>query len=296
MIHSLDHVAVFVNDLEAATRDYARLLGLTPSWQGEHPGRGTANTLFKLENSYLELLSPTGEGLFGDVIRTRIAAKGEGPGLLAFGCDDAEAARDTLRERGLSVSDPQRGLGQDRPSGAWRRFSNVHLPLEQTGDVQIIVIEHESPPEILTPGQPLGNEAGVCHRLDHVVVMTPDPERALDLYGSKLGLRLALDKTFPERGVRLIFFRIGGATVEIGARMPKTEGDLPAAEGDVDDFWGIAWQVPDADVAHARLAEAGFDLSRVRAGNKPGTRVFTVKSRTHGVPTLIIEPVKADDA
>jgi hypothetical protein len=33
----------------------------------------------------------------------------------------------------------------------------------------------------------------------------------------------------------------------------------------------------------------GLDVSEVRTGRRPGTRVMTVKSGTSGVPTLLIE-------
>ena len=50
------------------------------------------------------------------------------------------------------------------------------------------------------------------------------------------------------------------------------------------------WQVADADAARQRIAEAGFDVSEVRGGNKPGTRVCTVRGEPCGVKTLLIEP------
>src|SRR5690606_24118179 len=78
-LHALDHVIVLVSELEAATRDAARLLGRTPSWRGEHPGQGTANALFRLENTYLELLAPVGPGALADPLRARLAHAGEGP-------------------------------------------------------------------------------------------------------------------------------------------------------------------------------------------------------------------------
>ena len=86
--------------------------------------------------------------------------------------------------------------------------------------------------------------------------------------------------------MRLIFFRVGGVTVEIASRLGVAPE--PAAP---DRLWGLAWQVPDADAAHARLAGAGIEVSGVRAGHKVGTRVFTVEGETHGVATLVIEPV-----
>jgi hypothetical protein len=34
---------------------------------------------------------------------------------------------------------------------------------------------------------------------------------------------------------------------------------------------------------------AGIDVSEVRTGRKPGTRVMTVRSGTCGIPTLLVE-------
>ena len=71
MFDCLDHVIVAVADLPAAAERYAALLGRPPSWQGEHSGAATAYTLFRLDNTYLELLVPLGEGAVGDRLRER---------------------------------------------------------------------------------------------------------------------------------------------------------------------------------------------------------------------------------
>jgi catechol 2,3-dioxygenase-like lactoylglutathione lyase family enzyme len=104
-------------------------------------------------------------------------------------------------------------------------------------------------------------------------------------YGERLGLRLALDREFPQWGVRLLFFRVGGITVEVAARL-----DTPPDVAAPDRAWGISWRVGDADAARARLAQAGFDVSEVRTGRRPGTRVLSVRGDPCGVATLILEP------
>ena len=80
MIDRLDHVIVLVDALDAATLRTAALLGRPASWQGEHPGQGTANALFRLDNTYLELLSPVCDAGFGKHLRERLDREGEGPG------------------------------------------------------------------------------------------------------------------------------------------------------------------------------------------------------------------------
>ncbi len=56
--------------------------------------------------------------------------------------------------------------------------------------------------------------------MDHVVVSTSDPERAAALYGARLGLDMALDRSHPEWG-RLMFFRCGDLIVEVAHRPGK---------------------------------------------------------------------------
>ena len=285
MIDCLDHVILAVGDLEAATRDYALLLGRRPSWRGEHPSAGSANTLFRLGNMYLELLSPVGPGPIGDVLRGILASQGEGPLGLAFGTSDAPACQKMLAENGLEPEAVQKGLGRDVESGAIREWLNVMIPLSRTRGVLVFAIEHRSPAEMLPPASAAGPEAAAISGLDHAVIETTEPEATMALYGKGLGLRLALDREFPQWGARLIFYRAQDITIELAARLDGS-GGTPGR----DRFFGLSWRVPDADAARARLLAAGIDVSEVRTGRKPGTRVLTVKSGSCGVPTLLIEP------
>ena len=285
MIDALDHVILAVGDLEAATRAYALLLGRRPSWRGEHPSAGSANTLFRLANTYLELLAPAGPGPVGDTVRGVLAAQGEGPLGLAFGTSDAAACHKALAERGLEPAPVQKGLGRDVESGAIREWLNVMIPITRTRGVLVFAIQHLSPPELLPPATAAGPEDAAISGLDHAVIETSEPEATMALYGGALGLRLALDREFPQWGARLIFYRTRDITVELAARLGASAG-TPGR----DRFFGLSWRVPDADAARARLVAAGIDASEVRPGRKPGTRVLTVKSGTCGVPTLLIEP------
>jgi catechol 2,3-dioxygenase-like lactoylglutathione lyase family enzyme len=282
MLTSLDHVVIVVRDLAAATSTYERLLGRGASWRGEHPGAGTANTLFRLDRTYAELLSPVGAGALADSLRDHLERHGEGPFALAFGTDDAATCADALRQSGLAAMHPVDGSGRDRASGAERHWRTVFLPVSDTRGVFLFVIEHRSPPDAL-PMAVAADERAAVSGIDHAVIMTSDAEAACTLYRDQLALRLAFDRTFAERGVRLLFFRVGGITVEVAAPSPAA-GDTSAP----DRFWGISWRVPDVAAARERLAGDGFDVSEVRPGNKAGTRVCTVRRETHGVATLLI--------
>jgi catechol 2,3-dioxygenase-like lactoylglutathione lyase family enzyme len=118
--------------------------------------------------------------------------------------------------------------------------------------------------------------------MDHVVVSTSDPERAAALYGARLGLDMALDRSHPDWG-RLMFFRCGDLIVEVTHR----PGKHPDAARDT--LWGMTWRVADVDATRERLVASGVDVSEVRAGRKPGTRVMSVRSSTCKIPTLLLE-------
>lgn len=120
--------------------------------------------------------------------------------------------------------------------------------------------------------------------IDHVVIHTPDLDRAIALWRDRIGLRLALDRDFPKRGLRLVFLRSAGVTLEFAGQLPP-----PPDRRGPDAFYGIAYRVPDLTACRARLRQAGVDVSEQRPGQKSGTLVATVRSRTAGVPTLLIQ-------
>jgi hypothetical protein len=79
----------------------------------------------------------------------------------------------------------------------------------------------------------------------------------------------------------MLFFRLNQTTLEV---VEKKDDLAPH-----DSLWGLAWSVVDIDEAHKRLSSAGVDISSIKDGIKENTRVATIKSHTHGVPTLLIE-------
>lgn len=289
MLESLDHVVIATRDLGPASARMARLLSRSPSWSGEHPALGTANALFRLENTYLELLAPAGPGALADALEARLAAVGEGLFALAFGTPDADAARAELDARGLEPGPVAPGVGRDVDSGAWREWRHVVLPPARTRGVLLFAIEHRSPSELLPLVAPLGAAAAAPHALDHVVVRSADGDATRALYGDGLGLRLALDRRFEAFGFRGLFFRVGGATLEVAAPLAAAPG---SAAPDV--LSGLAFAVADVEAAQRRLAGLGFEVSPVRTGRKAGTRVCTVRDAPCGVPTLLVGPDPGD--
>jgi catechol 2,3-dioxygenase-like lactoylglutathione lyase family enzyme len=139
-----------------------------------------------------------------------------------------------------------------------------------------------APPRAEAPSPIVGDEATSVSALDHVVIRSPNPERAIAFYAGRLGLDLRLDRSNPQWGQRLLFFRCGDLVVEIAHDLKKGVSDAP------DKLWGLSWRGPDIAKANARLKAAGLDVDAPRGGRRPGTQVFTAKSGTAGVPTLFI--------
>jgi catechol 2,3-dioxygenase-like lactoylglutathione lyase family enzyme len=285
----VDRVVIAVRDIERGRQQAISVLGLTPSWVGGYPGNHCESVLFPLANVSIELLSPARdqESEMIELVETHLKEKGDGLFALVLESDDIERDTTGLVEQGLSPTPASPGLCRDEPSGAYRRFRESWLPTAETGGIRIGLVEYSSLPEELPPCLPTQGKNSTVLAGDHVVVMTAKPERAIDLYREKLGIHLALDKTFEKRGVRLLFFRLGDFTIEIGCRHDPNSS--PADDPTDDLLWGLAYSVSDADSAGERIAKAGLEVSPVRTGHKPGTRVCTVKGAPLGVPTLIID-------
>lgn len=159
----------------------------------------------------------------------------------------------------------------------------LQLSTTASHGVPIALVERDQPP---APSPPTVDEASAISSLDHIVVRTPNPERAIAFYAGRLGLDLRLDRSNPDWGSRLLFFRCGDLVVEIAHDLKKGVSDGP------DRLWGLSWRASDIAKVNARLKTAGVDVSPVRTGRRPGTEVFSVNSHTEGVPTIVIGGLK----
>lgn len=278
MINGLDHVVVAARDLDAGVAAYEVLLGRPPSSRAEAHGGGAEIATFGLANLAVEVMAPSGRGPMADRLGAVLDAEGEGLASIAFAVDDIERAHRRLARLGLDPEPIVAGESADRLTGARRGWRRTRASSTATHGVRIFLVQRGTPPAARAAGR------DVVAGLDHVVIRTPDPERAAALYGARLGLDMRLDRSNPAWGARLMFFRCGDLIVEISHDLAGGVSSGP------DRLWGLSWRVPDAAATRVRLAAAGFDVSDVRPGRKPGTRVFTVRDRTCGVPTLMLEP------
>jgi len=273
MITGLDHIVLVTSDIDAGVAAYRTVLGCEPSWRSGRDGVATA--LFALDNMALELMAPAGPGASGDRVRGVLADQGEGLASLCFAVGDIARARRTLDRRALAPGDVADGASTDGDRQlTWKR---LRADTDASSGIRLFFIQRDT----AVPRSEAVAAAPVA-ALDHVVVSTTHPNRAAALYGARLGLDMALDRTNEQWGTRLMFFRCGDLIVEIAYRLSEPPGDAP------DKFYGLSWRTADLDGTRARLAQSGLDVSNIRPGRKPGTRVFTLRNGTCNVPTLFV--------
>ncbi len=277
MITGLDHVLVVCPSIDDGEHAFSALLGREPDWRSSDSG-GSATVIFQLENTALEIMAPTGGGPLARRLHSMIDQDGAGPKSLIFSTDDLVDARAVFDRRALKPDEIAPGESVDPFSGKARSWARMRLDEQATHGVRIFTLQRKQPdPLAYKPGK-----GDAVAGLDHVVINTPNPERAAALYGARLGLRLALDRSNPDWDMRLMFFRAGSLTIELAHKMSAGIGNQP------DKLWGLSWRVPDIEAAHARLEKAGFAVTSIRDGRRPGTRVFTVRDGTMNTPTLIL--------
>jgi catechol 2,3-dioxygenase-like lactoylglutathione lyase family enzyme len=234
--------------------------------------------LFTLDNTTLELMAPSGEGAAADRIRAVLAAQGEGLASVCFRTSDITKTHRRLDRLALKPEPVSEVESHDTISGAMLSWKRTRAATDATRGVRMFFLEREQE-------RPLSVRTTTASitAMDHVVIATADPERAAALYGARLGLDMALDRSHPDWG-RLMFFRCGDLIVEVTHRPGKPAETAP------DRLRGLCWRVIDIDATHARLTADGVDVSEIRTGRKPGTRVMTVRNGTCGVPTLLVQP------
>ena len=96
----IDHIAVAVADLEAATELFTRLLGRGPVGSGESRRYGVRIVLFKVGESRLELLAPTDPD---STVAKFIARNGPGLHHVCYAVDDLAGTIERLENEGFEL-------------------------------------------------------------------------------------------------------------------------------------------------------------------------------------------------
>ena len=102
MFTEIDHVAIAVNDLEAAVKYYEDVFGATVDHREVVESDGVEEALLKVAESYIQLLTPTRDD---SPVAKYLANKGEGLHHIGYRVKDCGAALQAIKDAGGRVID-----------------------------------------------------------------------------------------------------------------------------------------------------------------------------------------------
>lgn len=196
---ALDHVGVLAFDLDAAERLWRRMgFRLTPRSQhfgSVTPGGpiepfGSSNHCVMFQQGYLEIQGVTAPSLFNRT--SALLEKYEGMHIVAFTCEDADTAYESLISRHVRAKAPvalQRDVVlQESGSPQQVGFKNIYMDSDFYPEARFIVIEHRTR-DVMWQPHLLEHPNGAV-ALDGVSICSTDPistgERLSHLFGQKM--------------------------------------------------------------------------------------------------------------
>ena len=102
MFTEIDHVAIAVNDLEAAIKYYDEVFGATVDHREVVESDGVEEALLAVAESYVQLLTPTRDD---SPVAKYMEKRGEGIHHVGYRVDDCAAALDAIKRMGGKVLD-----------------------------------------------------------------------------------------------------------------------------------------------------------------------------------------------
>src|ERR1700722_7480102 len=102
MLTEIDHVAIAVNDLEAAIEWYRTTLGATVAHRELVVSDGVEEALLAVADSYVQLITPTRDD---SPVAKYLATKGEGIHHVGYRVDSCAAALQAVKDAGGRVID-----------------------------------------------------------------------------------------------------------------------------------------------------------------------------------------------
>jgi len=102
LLTEIDHVAIAVNDLEAAIDYYARAFGASVDHREVVESDGVEEALLKVAESYIQLLTPTRDD---SPVAKALAKRGEGLHHIGYRVDDCAEALAAMVAAGATALD-----------------------------------------------------------------------------------------------------------------------------------------------------------------------------------------------
>ncbi len=113
----IDHIAIAVNDVESAAKEYQDALGVDDVEFETVETEGVKIAIIHLENGRIELMQPTNDN---SPIKKFLEKKGEGLHHMALETDEIEEEVSRMEECGIQF------LGKIRPGSAGTKVVFIH--------------------------------------------------------------------------------------------------------------------------------------------------------------------------
>ncbi len=113
----IDHIAIAVNDVESATKEYQKALGADKVEFETVETEGVKVGIIHLENGRIELMQPTNDN---SPIKKFLEKKGEGLHHMALQTDDIEGEVTRMETCGIQF------LGKIRPGSEGTKVTFIH--------------------------------------------------------------------------------------------------------------------------------------------------------------------------
>ena len=130
-VRRIHHIDFVVRDLDRAVEQYRKLFGLEPEPKESLPERGIDLVRFKVGETWLILVQPTGDD---GPVAAYLEEHGEGYFHLAFEIDDLESAVRGMTDRGVALRDPAPRTGLE----GWKLLD---IEPEQTSGALMQLVE-----------------------------------------------------------------------------------------------------------------------------------------------------------
>ena len=272
MLTRVQNIFLATKNIEETSQKFSIFFGRSPDFIGQSINLGIDIIIFGLNNTNICLISPKSSGFWFETLNNFLKNKGEGIFGINFSSDDFDNDYNNFTKNNLKLSDKIESNfeGNNNDKIKFSFFNIFDKAIENLN----IFVSNE-----MNFQNNKANSKNNVSKVNQIVIQTEAPDTIKDIFDGKLSIRLALDKTFKEWAGRMLFFRLGGVTLEV------IEGkDIKQNSK----YFGIGWHADNYNKCYNSLLNDGFSLSEIRKGRKEGTLVSTLKKPILNIPTILI--------
>ena len=272
MLIRVQNIFLATKNIEETSQKFSIFFRRKPNFIGQSRKLGIDIISFGLNKTNICLISPKNSGIWSEKLNNFLKNKGEGIFGINFFSNDFNNDYNNFVKNHLKVSGKIESSFEGN-NDIEIKFSFFNILDKTIESLNILV---SSKIDFQDNKSSLKNNVS---KVNQLVIQTKDPDTIKEIFEGKLSIRLALDKTFKKWAGRMLFFRLGGVTLEV------IEGkDIKQNS----EYFGIGWHADNYNKCYDDLINDGFRLSEIRAGRKEGTLVSTLKEPILNIPTILI--------